>query len=81
MYLAGFALTLMFAIARIIELMGQVVNAEDESDSVRKRLEAVGVDASETTTIPKSSDESKVAAGNTPYQLRKRPVTSSAKKE
>lgn len=76
-YLAGFALTLMFAIARIVELMQSTVNAEDEAEMLKKRLKEVDDVASRTTTVPDVTDDSPIGApGSTPYTLRKRSVTS-----
>lgn len=79
-YLAGFALTLMFCIARIVELMNQTVNAEDQAESLKKRVDDLGNAASLTTSIPDVADDSgKKSPGNTPYTLRKRAVTASDK--
>lgn len=64
MYLAGFALTLVFVIARLVELMQQVVNKEEEKEVLTKRLEdldnaASKVAASQVTDI--SSDPTQSA--------------------
>eukprot|EP00178_Gracilaria_changii_P006941 TRINITY_DN223_c0_g1_i1.p2 TRINITY_DN223_c0_g1~~TRINITY_DN223_c0_g1_i1.p2 ORF type:complete len:189 (-),score=38.32 TRINITY_DN223_c0_g1_i1:1862-2428(-) len=52
MYLAGFSLTLMFVIARIVELMQEVVNVEEQKDVAEQRLKDVNDAASTATSIP-----------------------------
>lgn len=82
MYLSGFALTLLFAIARIVELMQSTVNAEDEAELLKKRLKEVDDVASRTTTIPDISEDSPLAPpGSTPFTLRKRAVTSTGESD
>lgn len=62
MYLAGFALTLVFVIARIVELMQQVSNTEEEREALTQRIKDIGeaANAATTTTTDISSppDES-----------------------
>ena len=40
LYLAGFTLVLLFVIARIVELLNNVVQLEEERDSLKRRLSA-----------------------------------------
>ena len=88
MYLAGFSLTLVFVIARIVELMQATVNAEEESESYKKRLtdrearDAAGVtngDGEESTLIDDSDNSSGPPGppGSTPFTLRRRNVSAS----
>jgi Bap31/Bap29 transmembrane region len=51
LYLAGFALTLLFVIARIVELMVDAAVVEDERDAAKKRLDDAGSFGS-TSDIP-----------------------------
>lgn len=77
MYLAGFALTLMFVIARIVELMQEVVNVEEQKEVVEQRLKDVGEIASTTTSVPATDITSKEESTT----LRKRtPAASNADK-
>lgn len=69
MYLAGFALTLVFVIARLVELMQQVINTEDERDTLERRIQDMG-DAAAKSNI--TTDTS----GPTDSILRKRPNAS-----
>lgn len=52
MYLAGFALTLLFVIARIVELMQESVGFEEERDVAKKRLDDVASMGGNVTDIP-----------------------------
>ncbi|PXF46359.1 hypothetical protein BWQ96_03858 [Gracilariopsis chorda] len=77
LYLAGFALTLMFVIARIVELMQEVVNVEEQKEVVEQRLKDVGEIASTTTSVPATDITSKEESTT----LRKRtPAASNADK-
>lgn len=80
MYLAGFALTLCFVIARIIELMQAAVQAEEECEVAKKRLAersvaagAADADGEESTISEDSAQPG--APGSTPFTLRRRNVT------
>lgn len=73
-YLSGFSLTLVFVIARIVELMQESFNTEEEKDVLKQRLDDMGATASQTTDIPAS-------AGSTPYSLRKRGAASTDTKD
>lgn len=59
MYLAGFALTLGFVIARLVELMQQVTDHEEEKDKIAKRV----VVLEEESKLQKSTSTS-VAGGD-----------------
>jgi len=73
----------MFCIARIVELMQATANAEDETDSVKKRLLATESRAADTscTLLEDSSnvDDENTAPpgepGSTPFVLRRRNVS------
>lgn len=69
MYLAGFSLTLVFVIPRLVELMQQVLNIEEERDSLEQRIQDMG-DAAAKSTI--TTDNS----GPIETTLRKRPNAS-----
>ena len=71
-YLSGFALTLMFVIARIVELMQQMVNAEEETDALKQRLNDIA--ASKTRVLPNGESKSK---DSPPSILRKRATAAS----
>ncbi len=72
----------MFAIARIVELMQQTVNAEDEADALKKNVKQLRDAASRTTSVPPVTDDSKAETpGSTPYTLRKRNVSTASKDE
>lgn len=84
MYLAGFALTLMFCIARIVELMQATVNAEDETEIVKKRLAVSETRAANSTSTSVLEDSSMAddentqppgEPGSTPFVLRRRNVS------
>lgn len=72
MYLAGFALTLMFVIARIVELMQRNEKHEDEKETLSKRLKDIG-DAAENKLGGAVTDIS--SAADTESTLRKRSGT------
>lgn len=59
----------MFAIARIVELMQQTVNAEEETEVLKKRLDDVGEMASKTTRIPEAAED---AVEGAPQTIRRR---------
>lgn len=52
MYLAGFALTLVFVIARLVELMQENFNSEEEKESLSKQLKDAVDSASKSTVVP-----------------------------
>lgn len=68
-YLAGFALTLMFVIARLVELMQEIVNQEEDKDSLSQRLKDIGDSAESKMTMPVTDIS---AATDTAPALRKR---------
>ncbi len=77
MYLAGFALTLMFAIQRIVELMQATTDKEDENEVLKKRLADQSETTSRVTTLEDSTENAATGApGSTPYTLRRRNVSS-----
>lgn len=61
MYLAGFALTLVFVIARLVELMHEGFNAHDEKEQLEKKIKEIETAAARnqslTTDISPNSDE------------------------
>lgn len=82
MYLAGFALTLMFAIQRIVELMQFTTDAEDENDALKKRLAEQSETSSQVTNLQDSTEDTpKDEPGSTPYVLRRRNVSANAESE
>lgn len=52
MYLSGFALTLIFVIARLVELMQETVNSDEEKDILTKRLKDVSDNAESRQSAP-----------------------------
>lgn len=84
MYLAGFALTLMFVITRLIELMQELVKLEEEKDKLANRSVAGGLPSSDasttttttTTTMQKTSPIVNISAdgASSPTTIRKRPA-------
>lgn len=77
MYLAGFALTLMFVIARLVELMQEIVNQEEEKESLSQRLKDIGDKAEQNMSMPITDIST---ATDTDGSLRKRTTTSNADK-
>lgn len=63
LYLSGFALTLGFVIIRLVELMQEVVNFEDERDDLKKRI---GRLASGHSSAESTSTAATDANGETP---------------
>lgn len=63
LYLSGFALTLGFVIVRLVELMQEVVNFEDERDELKKRI---GRLASGHTSTESTSTAATDANGEAP---------------
>lgn len=61
MYLAGFSLTLVFVIARLVELMQENVNTEEEKENFKKRIKDIEDAASraniETDITPNTNEE------------------------
>lgn len=76
MYLAGFSLTLVFVIARLVELMQQNVNAEEEKEALVQRLKHVG-DAAERAGIETDISSTKTEDST----LRKRSGTATEGKK
>ena len=76
-YLAGFALTLVFVIARLIELMHENVNGEEENEGLAKQLKEVvdKVTQTKTTALNQSSSTS------TTSTLRQRQTNTNADKK
>lgn len=69
-YLSGFALTLGFVIYRLMDLMNQLVVAEEEKDSLTKRIADIGDVAAKTGSVPTTDISSDPKSG---LNLRKRP--------
>lgn len=68
MYLAGFALTLVFVIARLVELMQENVNAEEEKEQLSERLKDIGDRAAPHVGVP----ETDITGAPEESSLRKR---------
>lgn len=89
MYLAGFSLTLVFVIARIVELMQATVNAEEEGDNYKKKLaervarEALDRDGEDSTLMDDSGSPPGPPGppGSTPFTLRRRHVSANGDKD